>query len=224
MIKYFKDELPEIEKLYNPQLSPEFEDHGMTHILNVVSEAQYICKEIHLPYNNKIELACLLHDIGLIHGRKNHNINSMSMAREFINNHLDYIKADDKRDILRAILQHRVGYKPVDADEYFPIISQVVSAADKCIISKDNVTIYTEIVRRFTKYLYNVEKDNREEVYDGIYKYLNRVYGINGVLYNNPLIKKFKNDLPSFIDEKINKPSFKVNIDKYIAEIRRGVE
>lgn len=223
MIRYFKDELPEIERLYDQQLSPEFVDHGMTHIMNVVSEAQYICKEISLPYNFKIELACLLHDIGLKHGRKNHNINSMSMAREFISNHLDYIKYDDRRDILRAILQHRVGYKPTDADEYFPIISQVVSAADKCVMSKNDVTIYTEIVRRFTRYLYNIEKDNREDVYDGIYKYLNKVYGLNGVLYNNPLIKKFKKDLPSFIDEKINLPSFKVNIDKYIDEIRRGV-
>lgn len=71
-----------------------------------------------------VEIASLLHDIGKDKGRKNHNVRSYELSKEFLKN-ID-LSASKKKLILKCILKHSSKYSKEDNE----IEVKVLQSAD----------------------------------------------------------------------------------------------
>lgn len=214
-VKYFKHELKSIEKLYEDSNSKDLRGK-FKHCLKVTFRAMEICKLVELPYTPAIELACLLHDVGLRDGRKGHHLNGVKYLKSFIKDNGISLNDDDYYSVIMAINQHRKGYKP-PLDGFFPLISQIVSAADTELMDKPEEEAYNVITDKLIGYLLEDNKDIHT-VYKEVYAFLKKLYGKDGVVYNNPLIKLYKEETFSKLIEDKLKSDLKSKVKKAFKE------
>ena len=108
--------------------------HGKYHTCFVINTAEYILQS--LSYSSKIvdlgKTAALLHDIGIIAGRKNHAQKSVALASVFLNDYSS-ILPDEKEMILQAVEDHSKGINISSA------IGAALIIADKADISKNRL-------------------------------------------------------------------------------------
>lgn len=107
--------------------------HNLNHAKNVARVVEHILKN--LNYNdNTIEdakIASILHDIGCIGGKENHEIRSYDMAKEYLEK--NNIHLNNNGMVLDAIKNHRNGF---DSDN---IITLAVIFADKIDFSQNRL-------------------------------------------------------------------------------------
>ncbi len=105
--------------------------HDLTHAINVMELASTILKELNCTIEEieGIKIAAILHDLGCLEGKENHEIRSYELAKKYLEN--KEIKLKER--ILSAIKNHRVGF---DSDD---IMTVVLVLADKLDIKKSRV-------------------------------------------------------------------------------------
>jgi len=142
--------------------------HSERHIMNVVYMVVDILRQLDYDsdFVEKASIAAILHDIGMIYGKKDHALNSYNMAKEYFEqNNIDIA---DKEIILDAILHHSDGFgrnNPIAAALMF---------ADKIDIKKDRVAPkgYDIVGMRQLQYIddikIKIDKLNKELVIDFI--------------------------------------------------------
>jgi HD superfamily phosphohydrolase YqeK len=108
--------------------------HSLSHVKNVAYTVEHILKC--LDCNDEIiedaKIASILHDIGCILGKDNHEKRSYEMAKFYIES--NSIKLSNKRRVLNAIRNHRDGFKTNN------IITLAVIFADKIDLSKNRLS------------------------------------------------------------------------------------
>jgi len=126
---------PYIYDCYSTADDPNSKDglwtyHGLKHVNNVIEMVEKIL--IQLEYDNELienaKIAALLHDIGYGGIKKDHEIRSYEMAKEYFEK--NNINLKYKNEILDAIKSHRNGF---DSDN---IMALVLILADKIDIKK----------------------------------------------------------------------------------------
>ena len=154
-----------IIKIYNEIENPKDNEkfwtyHGWSHINNVVEMVEKIL--IQLGYNEEYienaKIAALLHDLGMIKCKDNHDIRSYNMAKKYFEKNNIELKYKD--EILDAIKSHRNAY---NSDNVMAI---VLIFADKIDIKKTRLTTkgYEIIGLRQYQFINDInvfkEKDN----------------------------------------------------------------
>lgn len=141
----------EIEK--NETKQNELAKHGLSHINNVIKITKSILKQ--LNYDEEIieasKIAALLHDLGMIEGKKNHAIKSYELAKYYFNEKNIY--HDYYNEILKAIKNHSEGFNDSS------IITQILIFADKIDITKDRLALggYEVIGLRQLQYIEEIK-------------------------------------------------------------------
>jgi uncharacterized protein len=114
-------DLSQFEALYH-----QFDGgHGVDHVTRVRKLAvklakKYLPEKVHLAY-----IAATLHDIGLVHGRKDHELNGAKMARES-EQLQQLLSKSELAEVADAIANHRASTgKPKT------ILAKIISDADK---------------------------------------------------------------------------------------------
>lgn len=158
----------EIINLIKEDILPKYDEvkcggHGRNHIETVIKKSY----DMAIEFNQNPEVCCVaaaLHDIGLLtNSRKYHHIGSAIYVCEHIETLRKYFSDDEIYIIFKAVLEHRSGFK----DEYFSIVSKIVSDADRC----DNIV--TMITR---SYEYNKSNYNGIELQNVVYEHLKEKY------------------------------------------------
>lgn len=107
--------------------------HNLNHVINVAKTVEEILKS--LGYDNAFidesKVAALLHDIGCIEGKENHEHRSYEMAKDYFES--NNINLTDKDLVLDAIKLHRDGF---DTDN---VIARTLMFADKLDIKHDRL-------------------------------------------------------------------------------------
>jgi len=108
--------------------------HGLKHIYGVIDTVEKILLSLNCnsEYIENAKIAALLHDIGQIYGKENHEAKSKEMVMDYFTR--KQIKLFYEEDILEAILLHR-GYEETDN-----LMALVLILADKIDIKKDRIT------------------------------------------------------------------------------------
>jgi HD superfamily phosphodiesterase len=107
--------------------------HDYVHVMNVANMVGTVLKQLKYD-DNLIEeamIACILHDIGCIEGKEDHEKRSYDMAKKYLEDRNIVLKNHYK--VLQAILDHRDGF---DTDN---IITLSLIFADKIDIKKDRL-------------------------------------------------------------------------------------
>lgn len=94
------DTYREIDGINNYYMS-----HGLKHINNVIDICKQLAKCLNISEKETklLLIAASLHDIGAVHGRKNHNINSSIFARKYLK---DNLNQHDLETVCNAIERH----------------------------------------------------------------------------------------------------------------------
>lgn len=158
----------EIINLIKEDILPKYDEvkcggHGRDHIETVIRKSY----DMAIEFNQNPELCCVaaaLHDIGLLtNSRKYHHIGSAIYVCENIQTLRKYFSDDEIYIIFKAVLEHRSGFK----DEYFSIVSKIVSDADRS----------SNIVLMITRaYEYNKPKHNGIDLQNVVYEHLKEKY------------------------------------------------
>lgn len=181
---YFSKLENEIKSLYSGE---EFAGHSFEdHIMEVVANAQWICNETNSRYSPRLELACLLHDIGLINGRSNHHIDGAEIAEEFIEKH--NIDISKSWIVPYSIKYHRASH----IGNITNTTAILLSAADRCYrLNNFNIEYFREMIRRC------IESNNTSKnIIDDVVTIMQRKFGKNGYSYKSPGYK-ILNRIPS---------------------------
>lgn len=157
---YFKQHTEYFKKIYS--LCPE--DHGWSHIVDVVWNARSVCMANNIPYTKEIELGAILHDIGNRVSRDDHNIISAKMVPQILNElNIDDVDVGLVQDCCRY---HRASEK-ADITK-MDIAVQVVSAADRMRPSTNKEDLFRDVYYR--AYLYSCNHTEEvEDVNDPVY-------------------------------------------------------
>jgi len=129
---------PYIVNIYNEigeiSIKELWATHGWSHILKVINTVETVLRQ--LKYNEEIiecgKIAALLHDIGCIKGKNNHEFESYNMANEYLTDKV--MKSEYKKMILDAIIDHREG------ENISSIVGAALVFADKIDYDKDRLT------------------------------------------------------------------------------------
>ena len=108
--------------------------HGRGHALFVAETTEYILKELgHAPRTVELgKIAGLLHDIGVIAGRKSHAKKSAALAEVFLGD-ADFLSPEERAVIVQAIEDHSAGEHITSA------IGAALLIADKIHISQQRI-------------------------------------------------------------------------------------
>lgn len=181
---YFSKLEKEIKSLYSGE---EFAGHSFEdHIMEVVANAQWICNETNSRYTPRLELACLLHDIGLINGRSNHHIDGAEMAEEFMEKHgIDITKS---WIVPYSIKYHRASHIGNISNS----TAILLSAADRCYrLNHFGIEYFRKMILRCIE-----SNTNSENIIEDVTAIMQRKFGKNGYSYKSPGYK-ILNRIPS---------------------------
>ncbi len=125
---YYKETYTKIEELKKDF----YVNHGFIHIKNVTNNAEYLADLFCLDSRQKelLLIASVLHDIGYLKGRENHDVNGSVLAYEYLKN---LMPKEDVDLICSAIASH--GGK--NDEDYINPISMCLILADKLDFTKD---------------------------------------------------------------------------------------
>ena len=84
--------------------------HDFKHAINVASMVESILKQLGYDkdYINEAKIAALLHDIGCIQGKDNHQERSAIMVKKYLKENNIYLKYED--EVISAIKNHSAGF------------------------------------------------------------------------------------------------------------------
>lgn len=103
---------PYIIEIYNRIENPIFNKkfwtyHGLTHVENVIDivEKTLIKLNYEEEYIENAKIAALMHDLGMVEGKENHEIKSYEIAKDYFER--NNIKLKYYNEILESIMSHR---------------------------------------------------------------------------------------------------------------------
>lgn len=140
--------------------------HGMKHINNVVEMVEKILIQFDydLEYIENAKIAALLHDVGYLGIKKDHEIRSYEMAKKYLEENKIELKYKD--EILDAIKNHREGF---DSESFMTL---VLILADKIDIKKSRLAPEGYEIDGLNQYQYvediNISKNNNELIFNFI--------------------------------------------------------
>ena len=107
--------------------------HDFKHVTNVASMVESILKQLGYDkdYINEAKIAALLHDIGCIQGKDNHQERSAIMAKKYLKENNIGLKYED--EVISAIKNHSAGFDEVN------IMTLCLIFCDKLDIKKSRV-------------------------------------------------------------------------------------
>ena len=108
--------------------------HNYDHIMNVMNIATKILTDLNFNQNTifKVRIACLLHDVGALQGKKDHTERSYQFAKQYFKKN-DW-QFDGKEEILDAIKNHSAGFETNN------ILTLSLVLADKLDIKSTRIT------------------------------------------------------------------------------------
>lgn len=126
--------------------------HDISHALNVVKLVESVLVQLNVDkaYIEAAKIAALLHDLGCVHGKKGHAMNSYLMVKQYLEeNDMNLLY---ENEILNAIKHHGSGY---DRDE---LMTLVLILCDKIDLTKHRLAPegYETIGIRQLQYIQNV--------------------------------------------------------------------
>ena len=140
--------------------------HGMKHINNVVEMVEKILIQFDydLEYIENAKIAALLHDVGFLGIKKDHEIRSYEMAKKYLEENKIELKYKD--EMLYAIKNHREGF---DSESFMTL---VLILADKIDIKKSRLAPEGYEIDGLNQYQYvediNISKNNNELIFNFI--------------------------------------------------------
>lgn len=165
--------------------------HGLEHIREVVNNAQVICNRMNYPYNQIIELACLMHDMGAnVCNREIHH----EVARDKFFELFDKVLALKIKDALKisdCIIEHRSSISDEKRSSKESIIVAMADTGLPCFSNKE--LLEKKLIRSMK---YHLEKTNSITLaFEEAKKHLKEKYGRNGYLKYGETYKKVFGDL-----------------------------
>lgn len=129
-------------------------DHAVIHVGNVISRAEYLCKEFSLSYKETdiVKSTCLLHDIGNNINRKLHELSGAMMA----NFYLSSMGVENEK--LHAILAV-IGNHDYRTGSSFNVLSAIMNLADKTDFSKARVNT-KKVLNEYDRMHLSVKNNN----------------------------------------------------------------
>ena len=108
--------------------------HNYEHVMNVTNIVSNILRELNFDKDTilKAKIACLLHDVGIINGKEDHDVTSYEFAKEYFRK--NNISFEGENEVLDAIKGHRNAF---NSDN---IITLVLILGDKLDIKKTRIT------------------------------------------------------------------------------------
>ena len=155
---------PFIHECYIKADDPDSKDgfwcyHGMQHVNNVIEMVEKILVQLEYDeeYIENAKIAALLHDIGYMGIKKDHEIRSYEMTKEYFRK--NNIKLKYETEILEAIKLHRDGF---DSNN---VMALVLILADKTDIKKTRLAPDGYLIEGLSEYQYIddinvIKKDN----------------------------------------------------------------
>ncbi len=88
--------------------------HNLQHAVNVMNMASEILKDLKADKRDveDVKVAALLHDIGCLEGKENHEIRGYDLAKKYLDENQNLVH--DKHRVLEAIKNHRDGFESDD--------------------------------------------------------------------------------------------------------------
>jgi len=134
-----------------------FACHGRYHTYFVINTVEYILQS--LSYSSKIvdfgKTAALLHDIGIIAGRKNHAKKSAVLASVFLNEYSS-IFPDEKEMIIQAVDDHSKGINISSAIGAALIIADKTDISGKRLLHNKKLDAWHENLSNLRKVEINI--------------------------------------------------------------------
>lgn len=199
-VKFLNDNQLRKLSAYYDDTNENFYDHGMSHVLGVRQIAEDICRHINVPYTIEIELGALLHDVGLIEGRKKHHIAGANMVEGIIK----ALNVECDIELVKTMVhEHRTSNKNINA---FPIDVKIVNLADRGI-SFDMDENIRKIAKRSYIYTSLIHPEcSVDEIIDLSTHYTMNKYGDGGYIYKNQFLNEvYGKELPKAMNEKYEK-------------------
>lgn len=127
-------------------------DHGIEHMNRVANNVYKLLEEYNCKKNICIlgYIAGLIHDIGMIYGKKGHAKNGAEMSKSFLKK-LDFIDTRDIEKITNAIKNH--GNGGTNADE----ITSFLTISDKVDICKSRFLGNVSPIQHIENYTINIK-------------------------------------------------------------------
>lgn len=195
---------------YYDESNKNFHEHGMAHVLSVRQIAEDICKFINAPYTIEIELATLLHDVGLVKGKKNHHIEGANMVEDIIKS----LNVECDIDLVKTMIrEHRTANKNIDS---FPVDVKIVNLANR-EFSLDIRLSIRKIAERSYEYTKSLHPEySVDEIVDTTTHYVLNKYGTGGYIYENKfLYEVYGKELSKAMDDEF---------EKYLRDYAKSVE
>ncbi len=143
--------------------------HGPVHVATVRQAARALAK-IYLPGELVlVDVAATLHDVGLSHGRDNHEIHGAAMVRQdaYL---LEVLGATDLERVARAVEQHRAS-----TGEPQSVLEKIISDADR-----GDVNTRAAIMRSVNFNSQRTPELSEQERLEMAMEHLQEKYGLRG--------------------------------------------
>ena len=136
-------------------------DHGLQHMNRVAEIVYRLMQEYGCDENSCClgYIAGLIHDIGMIHGKKNHAQNGSDMAKLFLEK-LDFLTEDEIAEIVNAIAIHGNGENAKSS------IGLFLALADKIDMCNERSLSKTSPIQMIKKYNVSIHYGVLEINYD----------------------------------------------------------
>ncbi len=164
----------ELKDYINNSIIPKYlnydNGHNINHINDVIESSLEIAKNYDVNINMVFVISAY-HDIGIMYGRKNHNITSAKYMVDDVNLR-KWFNDEQIKTMSDAIEDHRAS------NEYEPrtIYGKIISEADRII------DVETIIYRTMGYGKANFPEYSFEEHFERLYEHIEQKYGENGYL------------------------------------------
>ena len=222
LFKYASSEHIQEMRVWYSQDLPCFAGHSWEHIVEVVDEAQYICEKLNIPYTKEVEYGCMLHDMGLINGRKDHHEHGSYMAYK---KYVDWFPGEHQSamEVAWLVKNHRASL--LEKSDVLVALSKpeninclIVNLADRRISRLTADEYFKDNARRSLEY-HLKRGESPAEAFESVEDHFREKFGINGYAYLNPLINQVRGDsLGEYIQSKLDSPiTFESEVCKALA-------
>lgn len=143
-------------------------DHGWSHIVDVVLNAQSVCMANNVPYTREIELSCILHDLGNSVSRDRHHEISAMMVPDVLEKLGIPTNNIDVEDIQNGCRYHRASEKEDISGMSMTV--KITSASDRMRPSTNREDILRDVYWRAIQYSMTHDEeveDTQDPIYSG---------------------------------------------------------
>lgn len=150
---FLKDADDFVKELFKAKLPGAFTYHNYTHTLYVKDAALKIAERMKLDSDDLfcLELACLFHDTGNIHGRKSHEENSVKIAKDWLNT--QGIPSTIVNKISTIILATKIEHVPENE------LENIIRDADLSHLGSEDFFSFSQLLKIETENLGNKKID-----------------------------------------------------------------